>query len=333
MGEVVGVFGKLKIDPAPWWMFWKWKNSYTSTIQFKNLGLLEKWLVELRSPRWVENYLPSIDIDLAVEGKRLFTENKRCSGCHQIIDPKDEGNKYKAKMIPIKKIKTDSTMAWNIDNHMAKTYILEGKKKHVIVGKPFDKETEEINIALNGVFGLILEHPIKSFEAGVKSLNKEDLESHLKSLELEGPEKIEDLIKMIGLKEAKKIEILKASIKEHLKRSKKTDSTLKYKARPLNGIWATAPYLHNGSVPNLWEILKTPSERVKYFYVGNRNFDTKNVGFETTEVSGSTTLFQVELVENDLIVLIPGNSNWGHNYGTNLTDDEKWALIEFMKTL
>ncbi len=55
MGEVVGVFGKLKIDPAPWWRIWDWKHSYTSTTQIKALGRLEKWLVALRSPQWPKN--------------------------------------------------------------------------------------------------------------------------------------------------------------------------------------------------------------------------------------------------------------------------------------
>lgn len=93
---------------------------------------------------------------------------------------------------------------------------------------------------------------------------------------------------------------------------------------------ATAPYLHNGSVPNLWELLQEPQNRVKSFYVGNRKFDPIKVGFDTTEVSGKATLFQVENGSNEPI---PGNSNAGHSYGTRLSVDAKMALIEFMKTL
>ncbi|WP_255377181.1 di-heme-cytochrome C peroxidase [Cellvibrio sp. PSBB006] len=100
-----------------------------------------------------------------------------------------------------------------------------------------------------------------------------------------------------------------------------------YKARPLNGIWATAPYLHNGSVPNLWELLQKPEKRVVRFWVGSRKFDPVNVGFVTTEGL------------NEFQVLTPagaiqaGNSNRGHEAGTDLSDDEKRQLIEYMKTL
>ena len=83
-------------------------------------------------------------------------------------------------------------------------------------------------------------------------------------------------------------------------------------------------------MPNLWKLLQEPQSRDKSFYVGNREFDPLNVGFNTTEIPGSTTLFQVENGPNKPI---PGNSNAGHSYGTMLSDEDKWALIEYMKTL
>ncbi len=100
-----------------------------------------------------------------------------------------------------------------------------------------------------------------------------------------------------------------------------------YKARPLNGIWATAPYLHNGSVPNLWELLKpvnhpgANTRRTKTFFVGNREFDKTNVGFESD--SGP---FKFDTA-------LPGNSNAGDEYGTTLSDTEKRQLIEYLKSL
>ncbi|PHS09171.1 MAG: hypothetical protein COA88_05060 [Kordia sp.] len=100
-------------------------------------------------------------------------------------------------------------------------------------------------------------------------------------------------------------------------------ATPSYKARPLNGIWATAPYLHNGSVPNIWELLKPEAERVNVFYVGSRELDPKNIGFETKE---SKDNFKYD-------TSIAGNYNTGHLYGTALTEKEKWDLVEYMKTL
>lgn len=97
---------------------------------------------------------------------------------------------------------------------------------------------------------------------------------------------------------------------------------VKYKARPLNGIWATAPYLHNGSVPNLLELLKPASERRTTFSVGNREFDTEKVGFKSD--GGGSFKFDTTL---------PGNSNSGHEYGKTLSPTEKLQLIEYLKSL
>ncbi len=96
-----------------------------------------------------------------------------------------------------------------------------------------------------------------------------------------------------------------------------------YKARPLGGIWASAPYLHNGSVPTLAELLKAPAQRVTHFYVGSRMFDPQNVGLavdDTTHASAFDTS-------------LPGNSNAGHTYGTALGDADKGDLLEYLKSL
>ena len=97
-----------------------------------------------------------------------------------------------------------------------------------------------------------------------------------------------------------------------------------YKARPLNGIWAAAPYLHNGSVPTLWDMLQTPENRPATFHTGSHEFDAVKVGYLTTAVGAKDGLFDTALY---------GNSNSGHLFGTQLTDDEKWSLIEYLKTL
>ena len=109
-------------------------------------------------------------------------------------------------------------------------------------------------------------------------------------------------------------------------------ATLQYKARPLNGIWATPPYLHNGSVPNLYSLLSPVAERPKCFYLGNREYDPVNVGYSTQELPGGF----------ELDTWIRGNNNTGHEFNTGtgkgiigplLTPDERRALIEFLKTL
>ena len=100
-------------------------------------------------------------------------------------------------------------------------------------------------------------------------------------------------------------------------------ATPSYKARPLDGIWATAPYLHNGSIPNIWELLKPSEKRVKSFYVGSREFDPKHIGFDMSENE----------MASEFDTTLYNNSNAGHEYGTSLSDKEKWELMEFLKTL
>jgi hypothetical protein len=99
---------------------------------------------------------------------------------------------------------------------------------------------------------------------------------------------------------------------------------LTYRARPLNGIWATAPYLHNGSVPSLYELLLAPHARSRIFYMGNWEFDPVHVGVRSSSPFTGASLFDTRL---------PGNSNAGHTYGTDLSEEDRMALIEYLKTL
>ncbi|WP_437730063.1 hypothetical protein [Sorangium sp. So ce1335] len=118
-----------------------------------------------------------------------------------------------------------------------------------------------------------------------------------------------------------------------------------YLAGPLDGIWARAPYLHNGSVPTLGDLLKPPAPpgeldpdeaqafRPKQFYRGGRRFDEQNVGWLSTEpMEGERALFLYRAVDaND--EPIPGNGNEGHTYGTGLPPADREALVDYLKTL
>lgn len=96
---------------------------------------------------------------------------------------------------------------------------------------------------------------------------------------------------------------------------------------PLDGIWLRAPYLHNGSVPTLRDLLDTPDARPKAFYRGNDVYDSTKVGFvsNVAEENGRR-YFRYD-------VSVPGNGNQGHLYGVDLSPAEKDALVEYLKTL
>jgi len=99
-----------------------------------------------------------------------------------------------------------------------------------------------------------------------------------------------------------------------------------YVARPLDGIWLRAPYLHNGSVPTLLDLLQTTAQRPARFWRGYDLLDADRVGFMVSgpDAERTGTLFDTS---------IPGNGNAGHEYGADLSPDDKRALLEFLKTL
>jgi mono/diheme cytochrome c family protein len=102
---------------------------------------------------------------------------------------------------------------------------------------------------------------------------------------------------------------------------------LGYVAPPLDGVWATAPYLHNGSVPNL-ETLLDSTKRPRYWQrtFKAKDYDIEHVGwhFEEPTTGGDKTIYDTTL---------PGHSNSGHTFGDSLTTTERTALIEYLKTL
>ena len=100
-----------------------------------------------------------------------------------------------------------------------------------------------------------------------------------------------------------------------------------YIAPPLDGIWITAPYLHNGSVPDL-ETLLNSRERPVYWSrdFDNPEYDYGKVGWKYTllEGPGGNTVYNTQL---------PGYGNYGHTYGDHLSNSERKAIIEYLKTL
>jgi hypothetical protein len=116
--------------------------------------------------------------------------------------------------------------------------------------------------------------------------------------------------------------------------------TFGYANAPLDGLWLRAPYLHNGSVPTLRDLLEPANQRPVEFYRGYDVFDAKRVGFISNvgEENGRRYfLYRARYPAGDPRANqpIPGNGNFGHEgdaYGTNLTPEEKDALVEYLKT-
>jgi hypothetical protein len=100
-----------------------------------------------------------------------------------------------------------------------------------------------------------------------------------------------------------------------------------YVADELTGLWLRGPYLHNGSVPGLRDLLAQPEARPKQFYRGYDLIDPIAGGYASqagTPAERYGTLYDTAL---------PGNGNGGHLYGTDLSDRDKQRLLAYLKTL
>lgn len=299
IGEVIGVFGEIETEKTNWLGFID--GGYASSIQTESLRKLEQVISTLHSPLWPKSF-PAIDQKLAKQGRGLYQQH--CVQCHLDIDRADPKRLIQVRMSTVGEIKTDPLMAENAIYYKGKAGKFEGRPRYYFAGNPLPAEAPAIHIANNIMVGIIKNNPLQAY------LAKRDA-NQLGHPDVTHPPKYVD---------GKLIE----------KGQEVSDyALLAYKARPLNGIWTSAPFLHNGSVPNLYQLLLPAKERMQQFHLGSWEFDPIYVGY----VSDAT--------ENDFVfdTTLPGNSNAGHEYGTGaygqpaLSENERWALIEYLKTL
>jgi hypothetical protein len=92
----------------------------------------------------------------------------------------------------------------------------------------------------------------------------------------------------------------------------------------LDGVWARAPYLHNGSVRNMRELFEPQEKRTPVFYRGYDVYDPENMGFVTLGPEAERAGFRYD-------TSLRGNGNGGHLYGIDLLPEEKQALLEYLK--
>jgi hypothetical protein len=295
VGEVLGTFGAVNLhDPA---------QLGVSTVRAENLIQFENLVASLQTPQWPEQYLGSINKEQAEQGRILYQQFRgdepSCAYCHAL---KDEDGMYPltpaeenlfgaqfvvTEMTPLAEIGTDSVSALNFATRVVSTGGLAP-----VLPAPFTGASELPAPALLSILvGL-------ATQTSLAMINPPLSDAEIAAA-------IGYRIKAPGLPPYQ------------------PKNLLAYRARPLDGIWATAPYLHNGSVQNLYELLLPGEMRKKEFYVGSMRFDPKHVGFKSKDRK-NTSLLDTTL---------PGNSNQGHEYGVTLSEDEKWALIEYLKTL
>lgn len=280
---------------------------YPSSVRLHDLYVLEETLKKLQPPTWPEDVFGKVDIALASQGRALFSEN--CAYCHA-PDPKPRDERlaptrdpeWRMRIVPTRLVGTDPTTANNIADHRFDIRKLGWNKAELakLDVTLFGSDLDEVDFAsISSAKGLAY---VTAFV--------EDRAYRDAGIQPDERARMDGYGLAIGVQE---------------KRG--------YKARPLNGIWATPPFLHNGSIPNLFQLLSPVSERDAQFWVGNFEYDPKHAGFVSDKFDGGF-LFKTS---------VTGNSNRGHEFregcrqdgviGRALAPEERWALIEYLKVM
>ncbi|WP_052389913.1 di-heme-cytochrome C peroxidase [Belnapia moabensis] len=321
-GEVVGVFADVaaRRDPG--------LGGFASSVDVGSLVALEQRLMRLEPPKWPSDF-PPIDERLAAQGETLFRAN--CASCHiplanlttRVPDRISTFNPASAPDAADpardKPPGTDPWMACNAYTYRSASGVMEGLPAAYISGAPLEREANLSDMLQTTVAGVLIGAKSQVVQSAFATFLFGDRPPRV--ITAPPPVAAAPTPRVIDPRQAR----LDRCMQER-------SVLLGYKARPLNGIWATAPYLHNGSVPNLYQLLLPPSQRVTAFHVGTREFDPRHVGYITDQAApGNTHTFSVTNLDGRPI---PGNSNAGHDYGNaELDEAARLAIIEYMKKL
>ena len=310
-GEVIGVFGEVVTVPptTPGQPI----NGYRSTAYADNLDRLEKVLTRLQSPKWPAAF-PPIDNAKAAAGEKLFAQ--RCASCHLPASAQQKDQPVEV-MVPFSRTTainlTDIWMACNAFTYEGRSGRLKGTKDGFISGEPLPAIAPVGTMLATTVKGTLLGKKIQIVGAGITSL-----------FGIERPPVVF---------QRDEVPLTPEQVRDARRQYCKTtdNAALAYKARPLDGIWATAPYLHNGSVPTLYDLLLPAAQRPRSFRLGTREYDPVQAGYVSdAQAPGNSFVFQTHRGGKP----IDGNSNEGHDYGaTSMTEEQRWQLLEYMKSL
>lgn len=308
VGQSLGL-GSIILDPM----------TLESTTNLHNLDKMEHLVHKIRVPEWKEVFKEQsktytelqINEALLPRGYEIYKSN--CMGCH-------ETNKFAGPSMVLREYQmfplspSDGKYSPNTDRYAATNAI-----------KPITNDTDPVLVKL-----VPFEQSIFTGVGAIKAKYYKDYNiSDEKRKEMEffnirGYEFFRDTYNGFDKQD------------DHKNNYGNIAKGLGYKARHLSGVWATAPFLHNGSVPNMWELLKPSKQRPKYFNVYSMKFDPKYFGAPASEWNRNNKKCDLDdKVDKEVCfdTTMAGNSNVGHEWGTTLADADKMALIEFLKYL
>lgn len=311
LGEVYGVFAEFRPEHKPGILF-DYDYISQNSANFDGLKALEDWIWDLGAPKWPW----TLDQTLAEQGEEIFnlsTELGGCVECHGKKRGELRSVTHATYATPIKDVGTD-TRECGVLTRTVQTGVLEGASIPVI-GKPLGSQAPAIDVlALSVIGGIIQDYTsFRSVQADADA--QIGLLMDQSALPPDYLDEFKDLRGAFPVQE------------DSLTVDISAVQPCKYEARVLDGIWSSAPYMHNGSVPTLVEVLKSPEDRVASFVPGP-NYDIENVGLAVDQ-----TKFNQVIETTGCNDLNSGNSRCGHDYGTSLTEDQKRALLEYLKSI
>jgi hypothetical protein len=342
LGEVFGVFGIF--EPKKEGLLINFLNN--NSANFDGLGKLEDLVKQIGPPKWP--WL--IDNDLAAKGKAIYarsTAQGGCADCHGIRPGAVRLINQQTWATPIDNVGTD-TREYDILAWTAKTGVLQGAFIPFVTS-PLKETDLAFNVLATSVIGSIAEHTLRgagslaaaapvapvatprgaaseatTAAAATPPIPLAKLPPALR--DLQGA--FHGLTPPPAAATAQPDLVVRgAAVPAPTAAAAPPPPKGSYESRVMQGIWAAAPYLHNGSVPTLAELLKPAAQRVKKFKIGPA-YDTVNVGLAVEQ-----SAFNYTLVTTDCSNLNSGNSNCGHEFGTQLSADDKKALLEYLKVL
>lgn len=269
-------------------------KTLNSTIKLDNLYQLETLGNKTKPPKW-EDIFGKVDSAKAEEGKKIYIDN--CAKCHDKVQV-DEKSGHK-------------------------TYNLYSP--------------EEVGTDPNEAINFGIDIPTASLPKEILDAIKPPAISHSAKLQ----DQILPLIKQkyytdhnISETTQKQWEDGRIPNSPFWRDAYKENDKKVYPAKPLKGVWATAPYLHNGSVPTLRALLLPAEQRPKTFYLGKKDYNAKDLGYKVTidpTAPTDTYPYSPDYLLFFFDTAKAGNSNKGHEFGTNLSEEQKDQLLEYLK--
>jgi hypothetical protein len=265
---------------------------FDSNAHLLNLQKIENALNRLAPPKWPEDVFGKIDRKKALAGKALFAAN--CASCH---------NSW--------------PYTWTEANKYGKRFIEVGLVPQKYVGTDPGQFEDLRPYAITGQLSRYAPPALQGKDIIPTGELYRILESRI----------LEQALSKLKLTEAEA-----ADLHGYRVYPLPPPPMGMYKAAPRDGVWATPPFMHNGSVPNLYEMLIPAKERTKKFYVG-REYDPIKVGLDTSGKSGKFLLDTT----------LRGNSNAGHSFengprgngviGPLLAEKQRWEIVEYLKSI